>query len=283
MPFGKTTEEHTAEYWTKHFGGFLKPLIESAGKLQARRSEALRGDILRQIITDLVISTVVVADLTDANPNVYWELGVRQSFRHGTVTIAQYGTPLPFDIGAIGTLFYYPKNHLEMAEFEKRFGEAIDDCVTRPERPDSHVLETISGRGTMFEIIHREESIRRLDALLSELIHNETVLGKILETVGKNQKDKGNRTFPTVRFRLRATELLTTNRYLDQDTDFYTSAEEYQYNVLTWSDQLGLWGQSPGSTEEWFLEDLKASAVTESFQDFKKRVESAKKVLHKSR
>jgi hypothetical protein len=95
---------------------------------------------------------MVVADLTDANPNVYWELGVRQSFKHGTVTIAQHGTTLPFDIGAKGTLFYYPENHIEMAEFEKRFRTAIEDCLMRPDRPDSHVLETISGRGTLFEI-----------------------------------------------------------------------------------------------------------------------------------
>lgn len=89
MPFSKTTDKHTEDYWTEHFERFLKPLIEENPGLEARRSEPLRGDILRQIITDLVVSRVVVADLTDHNPNVYWELGVRQSFQHGTVTIAE--------------------------------------------------------------------------------------------------------------------------------------------------------------------------------------------------
>ena len=109
MPFSKTTDKHTKDYWTKHFKTFLKPLVEENPELEAHRSQPLRGDIIRQIITDLALCRVVIVDLTDQNPNVYWELGVRQSFKHGTVTIAEAGTPLPFDIGGKGTLYYYPK------------------------------------------------------------------------------------------------------------------------------------------------------------------------------
>ena len=94
MPFSKTSEEHTKEYWTNHYHKFLKPLIDSSHPLKAERSSPLRGDIIRQIITKLVTVPIVVADLTDANPNVYWELGVRQSFKHSTVTIAEDGTKL---------------------------------------------------------------------------------------------------------------------------------------------------------------------------------------------
>jgi len=172
MPFSKTTEEHTENYWTEHFENFLKPLVEVNPDFEARRLEAIRGDILRQIITDLVVSPVVVADITDNNTNVYWELGVRQSFKHGTITIAEAGTKLPFDISGKGTLFYYPKNHLKMEEFRRRFKEAIQDCCSHPDRPDSQVLEIISGRGTLFEIFRRDEAIRRLEAVLTECIRN---------------------------------------------------------------------------------------------------------------
>ena len=113
MPFSKTSDEHTEDYWTRHFDTFLKPLIEECPDLEAHRSEALRGDILRQIITDLIVSPVVVADLTASNSSVYWELGVPQSFKHGTITIAEEGTLLPFDLGSKGTLFYYPKDHIK--------------------------------------------------------------------------------------------------------------------------------------------------------------------------
>jgi len=97
MPFSETTEKHTENYWTEHFEDFLKPLIEECPQLEAYRSKPLHGDILKDIITKLIISPLVVADLTDLNPNVFWELGIRQSFKHGTITIAQEGTKLPFD------------------------------------------------------------------------------------------------------------------------------------------------------------------------------------------
>ena len=213
MPFSKTTDEHTEDYWTHHFEDFLKPLIEEKTNLEARRSKVMRGDILREIITDLVVSRVVVADLTDNNPNVYWELGVRQSFKHGTVTIAEAGTKLPFDIGGKGTLFYYPKDHLKMVNFPKRFMKAIEDCLVNPDRPDSHVLETLSGRGTLFEIFHRDEVIRRLDAVLSECNKNSEVLKLVIKRARDNQKDPDNRRFATVRFRVSAAELLISNRH----------------------------------------------------------------------
>lgn len=106
MPFSKTTKLHNEEYWNNHFEKFLKPLIDSCTGAEAFRSAPLRQDILRQIINDLVFSPIVVADLTDSNPNVYWELGVRLSFRHGTITIANEGSVIPFDIKTKGVLLY---------------------------------------------------------------------------------------------------------------------------------------------------------------------------------
>ncbi|GAI91081.1 unnamed protein product, partial [marine sediment metagenome] len=172
IPFSKTTDEHTEEYWTKQYETFIKPLIESGHPLVAERSAPLRGDILRQIITDLVTAPIVVADLTDANPNVYWELGVRQSFKHGTITIAENGTALPFDLGGKGTLPYFPKDHIKMQGFRNQFHKAVKDCLDNPNLPDSHVLETIGGRGTLFQILMRDESLRKLDALFSEIKRN---------------------------------------------------------------------------------------------------------------
>lgn len=79
MPFSQTTDEHGEEYWTAHFERFLKPTIEEVG-LEARRSEPLRGDLVSEIVKELVVCPIVIADLTDLNANVFWELGVRQSF-----------------------------------------------------------------------------------------------------------------------------------------------------------------------------------------------------------
>lgn len=252
MPFSDT-EHHTETYWTSHFEDFLKPLIEENPELEAYRSKPLHVDILREIITNLVVSPVVVADLTDSNPNVYWELGIRQSFKHGTVTIAEAGPSLPFDISVKGTLFYHPGDHIKTAKFSKDFKEAIEDCLSYPDKPDSHVLETVSGRGTLFEIFRRDEAMRRLTALLEECDTNLAVFTAVVSGVNKNQKDPTNRIYGTRRFGVPSAESLIVNRYIDEDQTFYKSIKDYVSELVEWCEQLNLWEHTPDRTEKWFL------------------------------
>ncbi len=257
----------------------MKPLIEENPNLEARRSKAMRGDILREIITDLVVSPVVVADLTDNNPNVYWELGVRQSFKHGTVTTADKATELPFDIDKKGTLRYYPENHLKNADFCRDFKEAIQDCLTHPERPDSQVLETLSGRGTLFEIFRRDEAIRRLDAVLSECSGNLGVLKDVADQARYNQENPEEGEFITYRFRVSAAELLITNRYVDEDPSFFKLAEQYSTYIIAINDQLNAWESSTDATEKWLLKQEGSAAKL--LKNFRAKVVAAHKKVSK--
>lgn len=277
MPISQTSEKHTKAYWAKHFNSFLKIHIEEGGKLKAHRSKALRGDILREIITDLVTVPIVVADLTDNNSNVYWELGVRQSFKHGTITIAEEGTKLPFDIGGKGTLFYDPKDHLKMEEFLKDFKTALKDCLSNPEIPDSHVLETLSGRGTLFEILNCEESIRRLEGVLAEYNENLETINKVLEVAKKNIKTTTKTTeFVTRMLRKSSIELLTTNRYIHKDQSFYNVAELYLIWIIAINNQISSWGL-PKTSDRWFIEAEKDTM--KAFENFINEINSARKEL----
>ena len=67
---------------------------------------------------------IVIADLTDHNSNVLWELGVRQSFKHSTITIAEVNTKIPFHFSHKGILFYNG-DHLNNEEFEKQFKKSL--------------------------------------------------------------------------------------------------------------------------------------------------------------
>ncbi len=276
MPFSRTTEHHTEEYWNKHFNNFLKPYIESH-PLTAFRSSPLRGDILRQIITDLVTAPIVISDLTDSNPNVYWELGVRQSFKHCTITIAEHGTCLPFDLGIKGTLFYYPDNHIKMTEFTNQLSDAINDCLNNPHSPDSHVLETISGRGTLFQILMRDESIRKLDAILSEIQDNLSLLNNIKKTYIKNatsrKEDRDDDIIvETNRLRTIAIEHLIVSRYVDAPNNFYNSAEHLRDDLIGINSQIDFCdlGDDPQLGEDWILNESKR--IRKAISSFKKLV-----------
>jgi len=248
----------------------LKPLIEKEANLEARRSEALRGDILRQIITSLARSPIVVANVTDRNPNVLWELGVRHSFKHGTITIAEKRTKLPFDLSMSGTLFYDLDDTRELRKFRKRFRTALKDCLLNPDRADSHVLETMSGRGSLYEIFHREETARRLEALLSELDWNATLLGEVRVQLGKNKANPAKLGYITQRFRLTSVELLSSNRYLEENKRFYELAENYHSNLAAFDDQLNQWEYRRRETESWMSralgKEFDTIGLTETFR-----------------
>ena len=273
MPFNKTTREHTDKYWTEHYENFLKPLIEEMPNISAHRSEALRGDILKQIITDIVFSPIAVADLTDKNVNVFWELGVRQSFKHGTITIAEEGTELPFDIFCKGTIFYNPKNHVQMANFNKQFKAAIKDCLFHPDRPDSHVLETVSGRGTIFEIFQRDEATRRLDAVLSECERNLNLLMNISQKARLNQEVKDKRTISPFHFNKMAIDLLVATRYIDEDQKFFEFVEDYVGVLNAFNNVLFHWQDAPDEAEKYILE---------SEEETKKEIENLKSMVEAS-
>jgi hypothetical protein len=230
MPFSTTTAVHTEDYWNTHYEKVIKPAIESNKTLKAYRSAPLRGDVLRQIITDLVTAPIVVAELTDMNANVFWELGVRQSFKHCTITIAEEGFKLPFDLHLKATIFYSPTSHIKHQQFITQFQDAIDDCLHNPESPDSHVLETIGGRGTLFQILMKQESLRKLDSVLGEIQRNMTVFDSVKKLCEENANSRkqnpiGGITVETARLRTMSLESLIVNRYIDASDDFYRSVE----------------------------------------------------------
>jgi hypothetical protein len=64
------------------------------------------GRITLQIATEIGSSDVVIADLTDLNPNVMYELGARQGLGRPYILMAAEGQSLPFDLLDFRTIFY---------------------------------------------------------------------------------------------------------------------------------------------------------------------------------
>lgn len=89
MPFS-STESCTEDEWDWIFENMFKPAVEGAGlEYECRRSVATRGNLVASILQDLDDAYVVLADLTDHNANVFYELGVRHSLRDRSILVAQ--------------------------------------------------------------------------------------------------------------------------------------------------------------------------------------------------
>ena len=72
MPFS-ATRTATAEQWTETYEHIFRPAIEFSGFL-CRKAQVSTGSLITSIIDDLRTARIVLADITDQNPNVFYEL-----------------------------------------------------------------------------------------------------------------------------------------------------------------------------------------------------------------
>lgn len=87
----------------KHSDAILKHLLEpvlAEFKIRPIRADKIAkpGIITKQVIEFLAYSRLCVADLSFANPNAFYELGVRHAFQLSTIQIIRKGDKIPFDV-----------------------------------------------------------------------------------------------------------------------------------------------------------------------------------------
>ena len=82
----------------------LKPAIENAGYEAFRVDEKKSSNMIQVSIIDEIISApMAICDLSTRNPNVLFELGIRQAFDLPVVLVQEENTPRIFDIANINT------------------------------------------------------------------------------------------------------------------------------------------------------------------------------------
>jgi hypothetical protein len=114
-PYGLKPSEDgkTKINFDKIYSGIIKPAVESLQKerinIKCLRAIDIKqaGFIHERMIQQIAEADVAVVDLTTANPNVYYELGVRHALRDRvTVLLKQKGKPNPFNIAGMSTIEY---------------------------------------------------------------------------------------------------------------------------------------------------------------------------------
>jgi nucleoside 2-deoxyribosyltransferase len=89
-----TRRESESIYWT-----LIRPATENVGLVPLRADQIFTpGSIMEQIRAAIRESRVCIADVTNDNPNVLYELGLAEAFGKPVILIAQTGSQRPFDI-----------------------------------------------------------------------------------------------------------------------------------------------------------------------------------------
>lgn len=141
MPFSNTVS-CTEDEWNQIFEKVFKPAIENSGlEYECRRSVATRGNIVASILQELSDAYVVLADLTDRNANVFYELGVRHTLKDRTILLAQKKEDIPFDLLAYAYHVYDWKTDKGRAELAEKLTQLLAEIDSNPERPDNPVSD----------------------------------------------------------------------------------------------------------------------------------------------
>nr|DAR96512.1 MAG TPA: CMP/hydroxymethyl CMP hydrolase [Caudoviricetes sp.] len=85
----------------------IAPVCEELGYRPVRVDHVNAVDNINEtVINYLKTAPMVVADMTDHNPNAFYELGFRQALELPLVPIIKVGERLPFDVITTRTVFY---------------------------------------------------------------------------------------------------------------------------------------------------------------------------------
>lgn len=94
-------------HFLRVYEDIIKPAVEKTAFTARRADEVKETNLIHlDILKQLIDAPIAVCDLSSRNPNVLFELGIRQAFDRPVVLIQEKDTPKIFDIGPLRYLEY---------------------------------------------------------------------------------------------------------------------------------------------------------------------------------
>ncbi len=110
MPFRERDEKHPLGFFDEVLRSLIAPAGRSTGFTVSTANRQGSDVIQSTIVNDLLDADLVVADLTEHNPNVLFELGLRMAHRRPVALIRARGTGPVFDVDNMLRVFEYDPN-----------------------------------------------------------------------------------------------------------------------------------------------------------------------------
>lgn len=166
--YGSSTYKHYLEVYEDLF----IPAIKKAGYIPKRADEEKSCNVIQcDIVQKIIDSDMVLCDLSGKNPNVLYELGIRQAFDLPVVLVQEQGTGRIFDISIIRTIDY----DQNMNNRRLKLGiDAISDAIEKTSK------ET-SGINSIIKFINIEKKLKEKSTSDKETI--DILLNAVLDKV----------------------------------------------------------------------------------------------------
>jgi nucleoside 2-deoxyribosyltransferase len=107
IPFVERDSIHTKGFFQEALRNLITPAARDAGFIVKTANRQGSDVIQSTIINDLINADLVIADLTEHNPNVLFELGIRIAQKKPVALIKAAGTGRIFDVDSMIRVFEY--------------------------------------------------------------------------------------------------------------------------------------------------------------------------------
>ncbi len=138
----------------------IKPAIDEIDKeFKIVRADQISqpGSFIKDILEQIQSSYIVIANLTNLNPNVFYELGVRHSLSNRTIMITEDLSSLPSDLKEYRVI-EYSAELTAIETFKNDLKRALQEILDNPDKSDNPVQDRLPG------IIEKRE-----DSLINEI------------------------------------------------------------------------------------------------------------------
>ncbi|MGY4573625.1 hypothetical protein [Bradyrhizobium sp. USDA 3256] len=127
MPFGAPIGDYYSQIY--------EPAIRKAGLRPVRADADIfgTGKIIDQIWAGINSAKVLVAELTNRNPNVFYELGLAHALDKPVVLISSNEGDVPFDLKHIRVIYYNVSDPFWGEKLIEKVAENILSALTNPE------------------------------------------------------------------------------------------------------------------------------------------------------
>lgn len=172
-------EDYEEGHFKRVYDDIFATAIREAGYTPKRADDENSSTMIQaNIVKDIINAPMAVCDLSTRNPNVLFELGIRQAFDLPVVLVQEKGTARIFDIASINTIDY-DKNmgYRNVLETQKKITASIGSTedkekgvnsiikllkITKANMPeDQGMTEMDELRMLMYSMRNEMEEIRR--------------------------------------------------------------------------------------------------------------------------
>jgi hypothetical protein len=214
MGYGEKTDFQQNKTFNldKSYQYIIKPAVMDAGFECIRADEIQHaGNINSPMYEQLLNADLVIADLSTANPNAFFELGVRYALKpRTTVVIAEKGFKIPFDIGQIVIRHYeHLGSGIDFGEVSRMREVLTNACkeVFKSQRYDSPVYTFITNLTppalqTQVAVLERVAAEQRTQNALAQATSNsegEALTKPLAELMKKALQARDTEDFETAR------------------------------------------------------------------------------------